>query len=209
MSIEHILIIDDDPLLQEFLFELLSSRGYFPSVAENISIAKKKIKANRYDLIISDMNMPDGTGMDVIHLTKQRSPRTPILMITAYGSIENAVEAMRQGAFNYLTKPFSSEALLAFISKAEELQNLVQENLFLASQTTTSSYPLIAESQVMKNLLAKAKRAAQSSANLFIHGESGCGKEILSFFYSYELPKSTPPLYQSQLRSNPRNTLRI
>ncbi|WP_370906294.1 sigma-54-dependent transcriptional regulator [Chlamydia pecorum] len=207
MSIEHILIIDDDPLLQEFLFELLSSRGYFPSIAENISIAKKKIKANRYDLIISDMNMPDGTGMDVIHLTKQRSPRTPILMITAYGSIENAVEAMRQGAFNYLTKPFSSEALLAFISKAEELQNLVQENLFLASQTTTSSYPLIAESQVMKNLLAKAKRAAQSSANLFIHGESGCGKEILSFFIHTNSPRAHRPYIKVNCAAIPETLL--
>ncbi|WP_201456660.1 sigma-54 dependent transcriptional regulator [Chlamydia sp. 17-3921] len=208
MIIEQILIIDDEPLLRDFLSELLISRKYHPSTAENVQSAIKKIKNNRYDLIISDMNMPDGSGFDIIKITKQYAPRTPILMITAYGSIENAVEAMHQGAFNYLTKPFSSEALFAFITKAEELQNLVEENLFLTSQqTTTSTHPLIAESQIMKDLLVKAKKAANSSANLFIHGESGSGKEVLSFFIHNNSPRAINPYIKVNCAAIPETLL--
>ena len=193
MSIENILIIDDDPHILALLSELLEAKGFSVFSATGVKQAFKQIHAHRFDLIISDMNMPDGSGLDIIKHTKQHHPQTPILVITAFGTIENAVEAMRFGAFNYLTKPFSPEALFTLISKAEELQSLQQENLFLQSQGSSISHPLIAESPAMKQLLDKARKAANSSANIFVHGESGCGKENLSFFIHKHSPRSTKP----------------
>lgn len=193
MSIEHILIIDDDPHILALLSEILGARNFSVSSAPGVKQAIKQISNCPFDLIISDMNMPDGSGLDIIQYTKQHRPQTPILVITAFGTIQNAVEAMRFGAFNYLTKPFSPDALFTLIAKAEELQALQQDNLFLQSQGSSISHPLIAESPSMKQLLDKARRAANSSANIFVHGESGCGKENLSFFIHKHSPRSTKP----------------
>lgn len=107
MSIEHILIIDDDPHILALLSEILGARNFSVSSAPGVKQAIKQISNCPFDLIISDMNMPDGSGLDIIQYTKQHRPQTPILVITAFGTIQNAVEAMRFGAFNYLTKPFS------------------------------------------------------------------------------------------------------
>lgn len=134
MSIEHILIIDDDPHILALLSEILGARNFSVSSAPGVKQAIKQISNCPFDLIISDMNMPDGSGLDIIQYTKQHRPQTPILVITAFGTIQNAVEAMRFGAFNYLTKPFSPDALFTLIAKAEELQALQQDNLFLQSQ---------------------------------------------------------------------------
>ena len=180
MAIEKILIIDDDPHILDLLSELLGTKGFVVSSATGVQRAYKQISTQTFDLIISDMNMPDGSGLDIIKYSKQHCPQTPILVITAFGTIENAVEAMHFGAFNYLTKPFSPQALFTLITKAEELQSLQQENLFLRSQGSSLSHPLIAESPAMKQLLDKAR-------------ESGCGKENLSFFIHKHSPRSTKP----------------
>lgn len=207
MAIKKILVIDDEPLLRDFLSELLSSQGFDPETADNVKHGCQKIKKERFDLIISDMNMPDGTGIDVIKAAKSYTPNTPILVITAYGTIENAVQAMHHGALNYLTKPFSSEALFAFINKAEEYHNLLNENLLLKSQIPSESHPLIAESPAMKTLLHKAQKAANSSANILIHGESGCGKELLSFFIHTHSARATRPYIKVNCAAIPETLL--
>ncbi|WP_213318702.1 sigma-54-dependent transcriptional regulator [Chlamydiifrater volucris] len=183
MIIESILIVDDEPILRDFLQELLSSRGYVITTATNTKEARSFIRKNTFDLIISDMNMPDGSGLDVLAEAQKSAPETPVLVITAFGTIENAVEAIQKGAFNYLTKPFSSEALMAYIDKAKEHKVILSQNSFFKSQASENSdYPLIAESEEMQNLLQQAKKVAQTKANVFIHGESGCGKEVVSQF---------------------------
>lgn len=189
MAIDKILIVDDEPIICDFLVELLSSRGYSPTVATGTKQAINKIKTASFDLIISDMNMPDGSGLEVIRAAKLISPGIPILIITAFGSIENAVQATHLGAFNYLTKPFSSETLFSLITQAEKTSQNPQP---IHSYTSPSpKYPIIAESSTMKALLEKAKIAANSSANVFIHGESGCGKEVLSFFIHQNSPRAS------------------
>lgn len=190
MAISKVLIVDDEPILRDLLVELLTSRGFVPTAVSNVKRAIQKIKSSSFDLVISDMNMPDGSGLEVIQASKLASPQTPVLIITAFGSIENAVQAMHLGAFNYLTKPISSETLFSFIAKAEaEHSSISNKNL----QTKNFSHPLIAESESMKALLDKAKQAANSAANIFIHGESGCGKEVLSFFIHQHSPRASQP----------------
>src|SRR5262245_51972009 len=131
MAIEKILIVDDESLVRTFLAETLQRRGLDVTTAENGQKALKILKDTVFDMVITDMKMPDITGIDVLTKVKELSPSTIVLIITAYGSIENAVEAMRLGAFNYLMKPFSPDAIEAIIEKAKEHHSLVAENQYL------------------------------------------------------------------------------
>ncbi len=181
MTIKSILIIDDDPLIRGFLTDLLQKQ-YTTTSVENGIKAKKLITNNHFDLIITDMSLPDLSGIDIIKFSQTKLINTPIIVITGQGSISNAVEAMRLGAFNYILKPFSIDTLLTLIKKAEEFSNLHLENTFFKKTYLNKDieFPLITESISMKKIIQMAKHIAKSSANVFIHGESGSGKEVIS-----------------------------
>ena len=181
MTIKSILIIDDDPLIRGFLTDLLQKQ-YTTTSVENGIKAKKLITNNHFDLIITDMSLPDLSGIDIIKFSQTKLINTPIIVITGQGSISNAVEAMRLGAFNYILKPFSIDTLLRLIKKAEEFSNLHLENTFFKKTYLNKDieFPLITESISMKKIIQMAKHIAKSSANVFIHGESGSGKEVIS-----------------------------
>lgn len=179
MAIESILVVDDEALMRQFLEAALTQKGYAVDVAENGKQAFAYLKTQEYDLVITDMNMPDHTGLDVLKKVKERAPQTVVLIMTAFGTIENAVEAMKLGAFNYLLKPFTPDAIEALIEKAEEHLALVNENAYLRSQVSAKS-ELIAESPTMQRVLDEALRVATSQASVLIHGESGTGKEVIA-----------------------------
>lgn len=207
MMIESILIVDDEPLIRDFLSTLLTSKQYTVTTAKGYQEARKHISQKNFDLVITDMNMSDGSGLDVISLFKKISPQTVILVITAFATIENAVAAMKQGAFNYIAKPFSPEAILTFIEKAEEHFCLVNENKFLKKELEDSAYPLITESPKMQKILKTAKQAASSNANIFIHGESGSGKEIISKFIHDVSPRALHPYIKINCAAVPETLL--
>ncbi len=178
MTIEKILIVDDDKLMRSFLTEALRRKQSDITTAENGQQALQSIKDHTYDVVLTDMKLPDATGLDILKKSKEISPNTIVIVITAYGSIENAVEAMRLGAFNYLIKPFSPDSLEAILEKAREHLSLVEENRYWRQSQQTSSF--IAESPNMKKILADIPRIAQSNAAIFITGESGTGKEVVA-----------------------------
>ena len=183
MGIERILVIDDEVLLRNFLQETLKRKNYDVHIAESGESGLSKFKENNFDLVITDMKMPDMTGIDVLKTIKTLSPQTVVIVITAYGSVENAVEAMRLGAFNYLIKPFTPDTIEAMIEKAKEHLHLVMENAFLREEvrgkSTLSSAPVF-ESPLMKKIIDDVIRVAKSNANIFITGESGTGKEVIA-----------------------------
>jgi len=179
MAIENILVVDDEALMRQFLEETLLRKGFAVDVAENGKQAFAYLKKNTYDLVITDMKMPDFSGLDVLKKTKEHSPETIVLVMTAFGTIENAVEAMRLGAFNYLLKPFTPDAIETLIDKAGEHLALVHENTYLREQVS-SKVKIIAESPLMKKVLDDAIRVAKSHASVLIHGESGTGKEVIA-----------------------------
>lgn len=178
--IEKVLIIDDEMLLRDFLAETLSRKGLEVATAENGHKALQLLKTQSFDLVITDMKMPDMTGIEVLKKVKELSPSTLVLIITAFGSIENAVEAMRLGAFNYLIKPFSPDAIETLIDKASEHTTLVEENRSLRQQGVRTSQEVIGVSSAMKLLLADVHRVAPTNATVFINGESGTGKEVIA-----------------------------
>lgn len=196
MTIEKVLIVDDEMIMRNFLSEALKRKGIDVATAENGQKAFDMLEAGSFDMVITDMKMPGITGMDVVKKVKELSPNTLVIVITAYGTIENAIEAMRSGAFDYLIKPFSIENLIAIIEKAQAHVSLVEENQYLRQQVSSgnrSHNKIIAESPAMLKILSDIEQIAKSNASVFIHGETGTGKEVLAQAVHHGSPRSNRP----------------
>jgi len=175
--IEKILVAEDDPLMLRFLAEALRRLGVETVLAKEGEEAVRLLETEPFDLVLTDIKMPFRTGIDVLQAARRLHPGSLVILMTAHGSIEAAVEAMRLGAFNYLVKPFSPEALETAIGKAKEHLQLVKENRFLKEEKRPH---LVAESPAMKRILQDLEKIARSTASVFITGESGTGKEVIA-----------------------------
>lgn len=197
MSIEKILVVDDEMLVRNFLAETLRRKGIEVSTAENGKKALAQLKDATFDMVITDLKLPDLTGLEILCKVKELNPSTIVVIITAFGSIENTVEAMRLGAFNYIQKPFSAEVIEAVIEKAKEHLTLVEENQYLRHQVSTggarTAPRVIGESPLMKQILADVAQIAKSNASVFITGESGTGKEVIANTIHYNSLRSQRP----------------
>lgn len=183
MSIEKVLIVDDEHLIRSFLGEALQRKGLIVELCENAKTALSLLREKNFDLVITDMKMEKAhSGIELLRFIKEKSPATLVIIMTAYGTIENAVDAMRLGAFNYLLKPFTLDALEILLDKANEHSTLVSENTYLRSLTSGSEIPrkIIAESEAMKKILKEVKVIAKSRASVMLQGESGTGKEVVA-----------------------------
>lgn len=211
MTIEKILVVDDEILVRDFLAEALRRKGFDVATAENGTKAIQQLKDTTFDLVITDMKMPDLTGIDVLKKAKELSPSTVVVIITAFGSIENAVEAMRLGAFNYLIKPFSPDSIEAVIEKAKEHLSLVQENQYLRQQLSTGTgrngQTVICESPAMKEILKQVTQVAKSNASVFIHGESGTGKEVIAQAIHSASPRAGRPFIKVNCAAVPETLI--
>lgn len=184
MALEKILIVDDELLIRNFLAETLRRSDFEVATADDGKKALALFKEHPFDLVLADMKMPGISGLELLKQIKQLSPATVIIIMTAFGSIENAVEAMKLGAFNYLVKPFSPEAIEAMIAKAKEHRLLLEENSYLRQQVSKGNSrceaEIICASPAMKKILNDLAKIAESQASVFISGESGTGKEVVA-----------------------------
>lgn len=197
MAIEKILVVDDEILIRDFLAETLSRKNFEVSVADNGRRAFELLKENSYDVMITDMKLPDTTGIEILKKCKEYSPNTIVIIITAFGSIDNAVEAMRLGAFNYLLKPFSPDTIEAIIEKVREHVSVVEENRYLRQQISPGGgrdpLPVIGKSPAMQKILTDVMNVAKSNASVFVHGESGTGKEVIAHAIHYNSLRENRP----------------
>ncbi len=194
MVIEKILIVDDETLVCDFLVETLRKKNLEVFSAQSGQQALALIKEQNFDIIITDMKMPDLTGIELLHKIKEISPQTLVIVITAYGSIENAVEAMRLGAYDYLIKPFSPDTIEAVLEKAREHASLIHENHCLRQQISGHNPPnVIGESSVHKKIMEEVMQVARSNASVFISGESGTGKEVIAQAIHYNSLRAKEP----------------
>lgn len=198
MTIEKVLVVDDELLIRNFLVETLQRKGLDVTAAESGEAALPHMKEDAFDLIITDMKMPGMTGIEVLRKAKELCPKSLVVVITAFGSIENAVEAMHLGAFNYLIKPFSPDTIEAVLEKAQEHSSLLEENQYLRQQVSRgqgsrSVGKVIGESAVMRKILDDVKRVANSNASVFINGESGTGKEVISHAVHFNSHRANRP----------------
>jgi two-component system response regulator PilR (NtrC family) len=178
----RILIIDDEQSLREMLTVLLQREGYQIDQAVDGEDALAKIAENNLDLIISDIKMPRLTGIDLLRRLREQENDTTMIMMTAFSSTEEAVEAMKLGAYDYITKPFKNDEIRLVVKNALERRQLQRENLQLKRQLKKrfSFKNLIGESGEMSRLITLLERVAPSRANVLITGESGTGKELVA-----------------------------
>lgn len=211
MTTEKVLIVDDEMLVRTFLAETLKRRGMEVAVAENGRIALNLLKEHHFDFVITDMKMPDLTGFDILKKTKESSPNTVVIVITAFGTVENAVEAMRLGAFNYLIKPFSPDTIEAMLDKAKEHMSLIEENQYLRQQVVSgearSERIVIGESKAIKQIMADVERISKSHASVFIHGESGTGKEVIAHAIHFNSMRSGKPFIKVNCAAVPETLI--
>lgn len=175
-------IIDDEPIIHEVLGDLLTSEGYTVVNSANGEDALEKHSAQTFDLILLDLLMPGMDGIEVLKLLKKRDPRSVIIIITAYASVESAISAMKIGAFDYVQKPFKHDELLLTVERAIEHKNLQEENLRLKDELKRkfSFENIVGKSKVMQNVFETIKASAPTRSTILIQGESGTGKELVA-----------------------------
>lgn len=178
----RILIADDESSLREMLVIMLQREGYLVDEAENGEIALEMLGKNEYDLMISDIQMPKVSGIELLRGIREREIEVTVLMITAFSSTEDAVEAMKLGAYDYITKPFKNDEIRLVIKNALERTQLKAENRQLKKELGErfSFKQLIGSSPAMSKMVSLLERVAPSEANVLIGGESGTGKELVA-----------------------------
>ena len=177
---ENILIVDDELSNRRILEQVLSRAGYSVETADAGSRALHQLDAFRPDLIILDYMMSDLTGMEVLRELRKREDDTPVIMITAYGTIERAVEAIQEGAYDFITRPFKPDQITHVVRKALERQKLKRGVEVLSEEVGERYRLIIGESAKMKQAVELARRTAASSATVLLLGESGTGKEVFA-----------------------------
>jgi len=178
----HILLVDDEPSILSVMGTLLKAEGHEIEPALGGEKALQLLKEDEFDLMISDIRMSNVDGMQVLAQARKLRPRMAVIMITGYGSVETAVEAMKLGAFDYVTKPFKVDELLITVQRALEYNNVLAENIDLKAQLE-SRYRfenIVAESQAMRKVCDMIEKVAPTDATVLITGDSGTGKELVA-----------------------------
>ena len=191
----RILVVDDEPGIREFLQIMLEREGYVVSSAENGIDAISRFKKKKFDVVIADIKMPKVSGLEVLSSVKEISPETKVIMITAHASFESAVEAMNQGAYDYITKPFNVDEIKVTVSNALQnnggsggvVGNKKEKGGVALFEGMTSSTP------EMLKIFALIPKAASSKANVLITGESGTGKELVARAIHRNSPRNQGP----------------
>ncbi|RPJ69936.1 MAG: sigma-54-dependent Fis family transcriptional regulator, partial [Desulfobacteraceae bacterium] len=175
----HILVVDDQLSMRELLEVMLKREGYQVSLAENGRRAISLVEQNAYDLVLCDIRLGDTTGIEVLKACKRHHPATVVVMISAYASTEDAVEAMNQGAYDYVPKPFNKDELIQTVGKAIELKTLDQEKEILGDQLRQNLHfgIIVGNSPPMQHIYKMIVQVAKTKTNVLITGESGTGKE--------------------------------
>ncbi len=193
---EIILLIDDDPSLRRVTEYNLTAKGFNVVTAASGEQGLELFETNTPDLVVTDVKLGDMNGLDILEKIKKDAPDIPVIIMTAFGSIEMAVQAMNKGAFNFITKPFDRDTLILSCKKALELKRLRSKTKLMSSEINrlTGTEGIVTASSVMKELLEKTSRAANSEATVLITGESGTGKEVLARLIHQNSPRSNGPM---------------
>lgn len=182
MQNRRILIVDDDRSMLKMLGSFFEKSGYEVLQQHNGRLALSMLEADQFDVVITDLMLDGVSGFDVLNKTKQYSPQTEVVVITGHSSIDSAVRAMREGAFDYITKPIALEELSIVIEKAYERRSFLTEIRHLRDQVKQYTHfdNIIATSPAMQKVMVMVKRIARSNSTVMIEGESGTGKEVIA-----------------------------
>ncbi|MFQ5767478.1 MAG: sigma-54-dependent transcriptional regulator [Acidobacteriota bacterium] len=191
----RILIIDDEPVLQDVLQRLLKRAGHISRAASSAADGRALLRDWHPDLLILDVMLPDGHGLEILRSVKENDPDQQVIMMTAYGSVNDAVAAMKEGAFHYLTKPFSNDEVLLVVQKALDTRRLRQENRRLRSLLSGDGVfqGIVGKSEPIRAVFETIERISPSRSTVLIMGESGTGKELVAQAIHHLSPRSGRP----------------
>ncbi len=203
-----ILLIDDDETSRQALTLLLGKIYSVTSAASGYE-ARKLLAAEQFDIVISDLRLPDCSGIDILKQIKSLSPTTEVVMITGYASAETAVSAMKEGAFDYVTKPLNFDELKMILVKATEKRQLLSENLFLKKQLREKYgfANIIGNSSAMQNVFRLMQRIIKTDSTVLVMGESGTGKEIVARSIHFNSHRQDKPFIAVHCGAIPENLL--
>jgi len=209
MAGEKILVAEDNEHFRRLLDFQLRHIGYKPILAEDGMEAIERIESESPSLIIADLRMPRMDGMELLGRVRETHPEIPFVVITAYGSVESAVEAMKAGAVDYIQKPFEEERIKLAIHKALEIRRILSENVYLRREVKRlyDFSSIIAHSEGMKQAIRLAEQVAPSNTTVLIMGESGTGKELLARAIHLNSPRSGGPFVAINCAALPENLL--
>src|SRR6185312_7118576 len=184
-----VLVVDDEPDIRELLSITLSQMELETKTAADVTSAQKLLRAGRFDLCLTDMNLPDGNGLDLVEWIQLNVPTVPVAVITAHGNVESAVRALKLGAFDFVSKPLDLSVLRKLVGSAIRLGSRGE-----AGATAQGQAPrLIGRSAVMQQLREMIARVARSQAPVHIYGESGTGKELVARLIHESGPRGEGP----------------
>ncbi len=206
---EKILVVDDERSLREVLSIMLKRAGYAVTEASDGEEAISHVNREIFDLVITDLRMPKADGMAVLKAVKSSSPETVVLVITAFATADSAVDAMKQGAYDYLTKPFQVDEVQLIIRNALEKRRLSTENILLKREMASQSSfaQIIGQSEAIQKVFDVVRKVADAKSNVLIFGESGTGKELVARAIHYNSARSPMPFVAVNCSAVPETLL--
>jgi DNA-binding NtrC family response regulator len=207
MTIEKIIILESDLALRSNLENYLRRCRYDVAAASTIAAAREYLGKDNFDIIFSELRLPDGDGVEFLKEIQSRAQKPLVVITTGSGSIESAVDCIKNGAFDYLIKPFSDEQIGITLRKAEEFTQLVRVNRLLSQETDESEHVLLGDSMDTENLRQLIRKVARTHATVLIQGESGTGKEAVARALYRESARSRAPFIKVNCAAIPENLI--
>ncbi len=205
MRQQRVLVIDDEPDIRELLEITLLRMGLDTVTAGTVKEAMLSIQEFKPDLCLTDMRLPDGSGIDIVRYIQRKYPHIPVALITAYGSMEAAVEALKAGAYDFVSKPVDLTKLRDLVQTALKLSD--EESSIKKSTKKNKSCPILGESTSIQQLKATIAKLARSQAPVFVHGESGSGKELVARQIHQQSPRASSPFVPVNCGAIPENLM--
>ncbi|NOT30744.1 MAG: sigma-54-dependent Fis family transcriptional regulator [Planctomycetes bacterium] len=208
MSIQRVLIADDDSLSREFLSEACRTFGLQIEAVASGEAALERLRRGGIDLVLTDLRMPGISGVELVRTMSKELPEVPVVLITAHGTVETAVQALQLGAADFVVKPCSPQTLELVIKRLDRTRRLERENEYLRTEAGLGDpLAVIAESKPMQELLRTAERLASSKGTVLITGESGTGKERVAHFLHHRSPRKSGPFIRVNCAALPEQLL--
>jgi two-component system response regulator AtoC len=203
----RLLIIEDEEIMRVTVKDSLEANGYEVQACENGSDGVNAFKEDAFSMVITDIRLPDMSGIDILKIIKEKDKSIPVITMTAFGTIKDAVEAMKLGAFDYITKPFSLDEFNLIVSRALEVKALKEENIRLRKDISAcyGSSNIIGESAEIEKIFALIEKISQTDSTVLVFGESGTGKELVASTIHYQSKRRDKPLIRVNCAAFPEN----
>ena len=209
MPPSRVLVIDDETSITDALRLILLDLGHHVDSAKNGGEAKALLKGSPYDLVFTDLRLPDAFGIDLLTTIKTDTPNTQVIVMTAHGSLDIAIDAIKHGAFYYIEKPFTPAQVTALIERALEFEAIKRENRSLKTALVGDGddFKIIGRDPKMRQIHAVIRTAAPSDASVLIEGESGTGKELIAAAFHFQSPRAEQPFMRINCAAIPQELI--